>query len=138
MKKIILTEMPKLEKPDLKKIVADAMVTEDAKKCKGDCCSQDQVYQIASSLFTQLEAVYSACMQRISNVVSEINSLSEEHANGHLPPLDRTQKLAVLDAAGIADQFEVELPELDLEAGCIWASKKGEKSIANAIKIEVK
>lgn len=135
MKKIILTDLPKLEKPDLKKIVADCGLKQEE-----GCvyCTPDQLYSVCDSLWNQMDAVYAACMKRMSAIVQGVNEALEEHIEGHLPPMERSQKLAVLDAAGIADQFEVELPELDPELETIWASKKGDRNLAQAIKIEAK
>ena len=131
------TKKKKTKKAKLRKVKADMMPEGETEMevemdccgedCEGCCCCEDYVTEEDFQLVLQavgqiLDQIYSTSMRRMDNIVDKVNQYIEDHAESHLPELEKNQVVAILNAAGIANQFEDEKEPITPEAERIWAS----------------
>lgn len=110
--------------------------TDDAPMSKKD------VYAVLSSMYdsiyNSMQSMYSHSMRRDSNIVDQVNSCMQDHAEGHLPKMHPGQVKAVLESAGIEGDFEA--PKAPMTAGVpyVYASVDTQKEKLRDLKVDIK
>lgn len=93
-----------------------------------DSYSKDEVNTMMSQMYFAMRDmmynVYEAAMSRDQGIVDGVNEFIEEHEEGHLPSMEGNQSKAILDAAGILDQFEDVKPPIQHLPHRIYAAFK--------------
>lgn len=101
--------------------------------------TKDEVISYLNDIYGMVMEVYGIAMSRDDGIVDATNNYIEEHAEGHMPVMDKSQVKAVLTKAGIADEFEEIKTPLEQYPQTIWATlPKSEKEELGALKITVK
>lgn len=89
-------------------------------------------------MYGMMNDIYGAAMKRDDRIVGAVNSTLDDHAYGHLPPMHPGQVKAVLEAAGIGEQFEYAKTPVEAGVGHIYASMSDNKAKLGELKIEIK
>jgi hypothetical protein len=94
-------------------------------------CNQEQTHTALMNVYDECCGLISNMCQYLKAEIDELDVELEHHLHGHLPHLEMSQIRAILDAAGILDQFQDIKPPITEVAPALYTEASLKEKFKN-------